>query len=238
MSSKRCPECRLVHAANSENCRRCGASLHPPGNGMSGDGGSGRGNRRRLVAAAAVLVVVFAAGYAWNRGGAAGSAAETVPETGGGPQGAAGPPPREAEEVKALCRDFAGRMDRNMSDRAGRGFELNQALANETLKLVRERQVDDPAARERLDRFSVLLDKYYGQLASYNADNERLGAEYERLNRDTESIQKDPDLSAEEKIERQRALRRSYFDAADRTRVTSRDIDATMLSLRSLAAGS
>lgn len=240
MLSKRCPECRLVNAANAPSCRRCGALLTPAGSLEQAESGPRRVNRILLVVAAAVLIVVLLIVYGWNRRAVGVSALENAPDPAGGFSEPAAPAPGELDEAKALSRDFIGRMDRNMSDPAGRGFELNQALAAETLKRARERLpgISDPAARQHVDRFSVLLDKYHGQLMSYNADNERLGSEYERLNREVESIQQNPDLAPEEKTSRQRELRRTYFDAADQTRVTSRDLDATMLFLRSLAAGS
>lgn len=240
MLSKRCPECRLVNAANAPSCRRCGATLTPAGGSEPAESGPRRGNRILLVVAAAVLIVGLLTAYVWNRRAGGVSALENAPGPEGGFSEPAAPAPGELDEAKALSRDFIGRMDRNMSDPAGRGFELNQALAIETLDRARERLpgISDPAARQHVDRFSVLLEKYHGQLKSYNADNERLGSEYDRLNRETESLEQNPDLSPEEKTSRQRELRRKYFDAADPTRVTSRDLDATMSILRALAAGS
>lgn len=236
MVSKRCPECRLINAANAQSCRRCGALLLPAHGGFLGGSGSGRRSRILIGGAVAALIVVLVTAYVWNR--PADGVSGNVPVPDGGFSEPVAPAPGELDEVKELCRDFTASMNRNMSDPAGRGFELNQALATETLDQVRDRfpGISDPTARQHMDRFSLLLGKLHHQLTSYIADNERLGSEYERLNRETERIEQDPDLSPEEKSDRQRELRRKYFDASDQTRVTSRDIEATMLALRSLAA--
>lgn len=241
MSTIKCPECKLVNLGSARTCRRCATPLIPDGKGRSINQRSSRIGKLVCGLAIAVTAVVLAFWiYGPNRKEHEVLTSETAVAGEKSAVQKIAPVRQELEEAKELSSIFVARMDQNLIDRNGHGFENNQALASDTLKIVREQMpnVADPEAQKHLEEFSRLLEQYYDQLATYNADTTTLAASSRRMKDDIEQVQQDSTLSPDEKSIRQREIQRKYLDESQEYNGTSKDIDATMESLRALVAGS
>ena len=238
MSAIKCRECRLVNKVEARVCRRCGAPLHPEAK-VAGSKSSSFGKLGRLAAIPVIIAIVVLSIYALNRDTKAVGSSESASRGSGiSIEGNSSAP--TFQNAKEFSRSFVDQMDQNLYNRDGKGFEKNQILAAETLKLVRERGDGSPNSEEQthLDEFTRLLERYSDQLAKYNTDNAYLAAAYERTNTDIERIEADPDLSPEQKTTREKALRLNYHDETERIRIAPEDIRTTEQALRALATDS
>jgi hypothetical protein len=238
MSVIKCRECRLVNKGEARECRRCGAPLYLDPK-AAGSQSISFGKLGRIVAIPAIIVIVMLSIYALNRNAKGGAKSESVSRGNvTAIEGNSATP--TSKKAIVLSRSFVVQMDQNLSDRDGKGFQKNQILAAETLKLLKE-QVNgslNPEEQSHWDEFTRLLERYHEQLAKYNADNVYLASAYERTNADIARVQADPDLSPEQKAIREKGLRLNYHDEAEQIRIAPADIDATEQALRALTAGS
>jgi len=143
----------------------------------------------------------------------------------------------ELEAVKRLNRDFLAALDRNMADRHGKGYKINQALAYDTMMAMQKDQAEltDAGARKYLGELNALVNRYYDQLVRFNSEQADLAKLNGQISGEIERIQQDASLSDEEKYSRKRDLKNSYFDASQKYSITSRDLDETVKLLRNLS---
>jgi hypothetical protein len=238
MSTIRCPKCKLINKEKERRCRRCGAplSLETDGNGVNSKSMKwARAARYLAVPIIAVVSVLCIFGfYRYSKG---------VSDPGAGPAVTSKAIEkstsvnRELEEAKKLNRDFIAQLDRNAADHKGDGLNKNQTLAFDTMMLLKEQQnkLADPAAREYLDEFCRLVEKYYDQMVRYNSESAHLTAVRHRIQAERERVLQDSSLSPEEKSAKQADLWNENASETQLTTVKAGDIDETVKSLRNLS---
>jgi hypothetical protein len=144
----------------------------------------------------------------------------------------------ELEEVKRLHKDFISRLDQNMSDRAGKGFDQNQTLAFHAMTQLKEGQnkYTDPAAQEYFYRFFRLVEKYYDQLVRYNSDSAHTAEARERIRTERDLILNDPSLSPESRSSKLAELWDQKTSESKSASISIGEINETVQSLRNLFA--
>lgn len=241
MNTIKCPECKLVNMGNARTCRRCATPLFPEGKAKAaGSRGLNFWKLARSLAIPMVMIALAFCIYGLNRKEHGVLTSKPLASGGNSVTTRNVPVSGALEEAKKLSRDFVARMDQNMSDRNGRGFELNQKLAFDTLQHMGEQTpgLADPETQKHLEEFSRLVERYYNQLTAYNSDVANFANGHQRMKNEIEQIQQDSSLSPEQKTIRRSDLRKEFFNESEQREITSKDLDATMLFLRTLTAGS
>jgi hypothetical protein len=238
MNATRCPKCKLINGDGTGICRRCGNSLSPHTAANASD--SRRPNftqaaRRLAIPLIAIISVLCIFGF--TRYSKIDVASRTKPARDANATAKNESANREFEEVRNLNRDFIARLDTNLADRNGDGFIKNQALAGNTLALLKNQQdkITDSTAQKYLDEFTRLVEKYSSQLVQYNSDTAHLADVSQRIKDEKDEIQQDESLPPEEKLAKQRNLKGKFYEETQNCSVTSSDLNETAKYLHDLA---
>ena len=245
MTAIRCPKCKLINKEEARRCRRCSTPLSLKTEEMDHKSRiSGR-----AVGYMVVTVIALSALCIYGFYGNSKSAASSVVGVSGTTPGinnkavaTSGTPVitpvnKELEEVKVLHRDFIAKFDQNAADRKGEGLKKNQALAYDTLIMLRGKQTEifEASAQKYLDDFSKLVQQYYNQAVKYNSESVSLVEVNNRARSEVEQIRKDPSLTQEEKTIRISHIVKDDDSEFQRAGVNARDIDETVKSIRDLS---